>query len=219
MNLANKKQRIQQVLVYDGVRPEQVEEVVAGNVFAIAGVAAEVGETISTNPIEPFEAITHLFEPVVTKSIAPKRTADLPKIIEVLKQVGKEDPSLKIEINEETGESLIKWNGELHLEIIENRIKTERGLDIVMGPPIIVYRESASKSSQPSEGRSPNKHNSFFLTVEPLEEEIVKAISDKMLPSGRIKKKDKALDEILVGLGITREEAQQYRDIFNGCVF
>jgi elongation factor 2 len=220
LNLAEKKQKIQQVLVYDGIKPEQVEEISAGNVFAIAGVASEVGETISEKPIEPFEAITHLFEPVVTKSIATKKTADLPKLIEVLKQVGKEDPSLKIEINDETGESLISGMGELHLEIIENRIKTEKGLDIQMGPPIVVFRESVSKAtSQPAVGRSPNKHNDFFMTVEPLEDTISQAIADKVLPSGRIKKKDKTLDETLVGLGIARDEAQQYRNIYKGCVF
>ncbi|MFA4960619.1 MAG: elongation factor EF-2 [Candidatus Pacearchaeota archaeon] len=220
MNLARKKQRIQQVLVYDGIKPEQVEEISAGNVFAIAGIASEVGETISVNPIEPFEAITHLFEPVVTKSIAAKKTQDLPKLIEILRQVGKEDPSLKIEINDETGESLISGMGELHLEIIENRIKTEKGLDIQMGPPIVVFRESVAKANaQPAVGRSPNKHNDFFMTVEPLEDSISQAIADKLLPSGRIKKKDKTLDETLVGLGISRDEAQQYRDIYKGCVF
>jgi len=220
LNVAKKKQRIQQVLVYDGIRPEQVEEVYAGNVFAIAGVNADVGETISINPVEPFEAIKHIFEPVVTKSIAPKRTVDLPKIIEVLKQVGKEDPSLRIEINDETGESLISGMGELHLEIIENRIKTEKGLDIIMGPPIVVFRESVVKlAGEPSVGRSPNKHNDFFMLVEPLEDTVVNAIAEGKIPEGRIKKKDKTLDEALVSLGIPRDEAQQYRDIYRGSVF
>lgn len=219
LNLAQKRQRIQQVLVYDGIRPEQVEEVLPGNVFAIAGITGEVGETISNNPIEPFEAITHLFEPVVTKSIAPKKTQDLPKLIEVLRQVGKEDPSLRIEINDETGESLISGMGELHLEIIENRIKTEKKLEVQMGPPIVVFRETVAKASGLAEGRSPNKHNVFYLTVEPLEDVVVKAVNEKILPQGRMKKKDKTLDETFVKLGISREEAQQYRNIFRGNAF
>jgi elongation factor 2 len=109
--------------------------------------------------------------------------------------------------------------GELHLEIIENRIKSEKGLEITMGPPIIVYRESVAKVSDTAVGRSPNKHNDFFITVEPLEDEIVEAIADGTLPSGRIKKKDKALDETLVSLGISRDEAGQYRNIYKGSVF
>ncbi len=220
MNIAGRKVRAQQVSIYKGASRVQLDEVVAGNIVGIVGLKdIVVGETVSTNPIEPFEAISHLFEPVVTKSISAKRTADLPKLIEILRQVGKEDPSLRIEINEETGESLMSGMGELHLEIIENRIKTEKGLEVEMGPPIIVYREAVSKLSDVAEGRSPNKHNSFFLTVEPLEDVIVQAVADGNLPKGRIKKKDKALDETLVGLGISRDEAQQYRDIFSGNVF
>ena len=220
MNIAKTKVRAHQVSIYKGASRVQLNEVVAGNIVGIVGLKdVVVGETVSKNPIDPFEAISHLFEPVVTKSISAKRTADLPKLIEILRQVGKEDPSLRIEINEETGESLMSGMGELHLEIIENRIKTEKGLEVAMGPPIIVYRESVNKVSDIAVGRSPNKHNDFFITVEPLEDTIVEAIADGTLPSGRIKKKDKTLDETLVGLGIEREEAQQYRDIYKGSVF
>ena len=221
MNIAKTKVKAQQVSIYKGAQRVQLDEVVAGNIVGIVGLKdVVVGETISKNPIEPFEAISHLFEPVVTKSISAKKTADLPKLIEVLRQVGKEDPSLRIEINEETGESLISGMGELHLEIIENRIKTEKGLEVESGEPIVVFRESVAKSSgEPSVGRTPNKHNDFFLTVEPLEENIVNAIAEGVIPRGRIKKKDKTLDETLVGLGILRDEAQQYRDIYKGSVF
>ena len=221
MNIAKTKVKAQQVSIYKGAQRVQLDEVVAGNIVGIVGLKdVVVGETISKNPIEPFEAISHLFEPVVTKSISAKKTADLPKLIEVLRQVGKEDPSLRIEINEETGESLISGMGELHLEIIENRIKTEKGLEVESGEPIVVFRESVAKSSgEPSVGRTPNKHNDFFLTVEPLEENIVNAIAEGVIPRGRIKKKDKTLDETLVGLGILRDEAQQYRDIYKGSIF
>ena len=220
MNIAKHKVRVQQVSIYKGASRVQLDQVVAGNIVGIVGLRdVVVGETVSRNPIVPFEAISHLFEPVVTKSISAKRTADLPKLIEILRQVGKEDPSLRIEINEETGESLMSGMGELHLEIIENRIKTEKGLEVTMGPPIIVYRESVAKASDIAVGRTPNKHNDFFVTVEPLEDTVVEAIADGTLPSGRIKKKDKTLDEVLVGMGIAREEAQQYRDIYKGSVF
>jgi len=221
MNIAGRKVRSQQVSIYKGAARVQLDEVVAGNIVGIVGLTdVVVGETVSTNPIEPFEAISHLFEPVVTKSIHAKRTADLPKLIEVLRQIGKEDPSLRIEINEETGESLMSGMGELHLEIIENRIKSEKGLEIEMGPPIIVYRESVAKANtEPAVGRSPNKHNDFFVTVEPLEDNVIEAIAAGNLPIGRIKKKDKTLNESLVALGVSRDEAQQYRDIYKGSVF
>lgn len=220
MNIAGRQVRAQQVSIYKGANRVQIDEAQPGNIVGVVGLKdVFAGETVSKNPIEPFEAIQHIFKPVVTKSIAAKRTPDLPKLIEVLKQVGKEDPSIEVEINEETGESLLSGMGELHLEIIENRIKTEKGIDVVMGPPIVVFRESIAKLSDVAEGKSPNKHNLFFMTIEPLEEAVLNAIDDGTLPEGRLKKKDKKLDETFVSLGISRDEAQQYRSIFQGNAF
>jgi elongation factor 2 len=146
-NNAKKSYRVQQVLVYNGIKPEQMERVPAGNVLAITGLNIDVGETITVKPQTPFETIKHIFQPVITKSIEVVRSSDLPKLIEVLRRVGKEDPSIKIEINEETGENLLSGMGELHLEIIEGRIKNEKGLEVKMGNPIVVYRESVTGKS------------------------------------------------------------------------
>tara|TARA_B100000315_G_scaffold249140_1_gene279927 strand:- start:467 stop:1378 length:912 start_codon:yes stop_codon:yes gene_type:complete len=122
-----------------------------------------------------------------------------------------------MEINEQTGESLMSGMGELHLEIIENRIKTEKGLDVKTSPPIIVYRETVNKESDAFEGRSPNKHNSFFMKVEPLEENIYEAIQSGELPEGRIKKKSsKELAEVLSKLGWDGDTIKNIRDIYKG---
>ena len=219
LNLAKKKQRIQQVLVYDGVKPEQVDEVCAGNVLAIAGITGEAGETITIKEETPFEEMRHIFQPVITKAIEVEKSADLPKLIEVLRKVAKEDPSIKIEINEETGENLMSGMGELHLEIIENRIKTEKGVNVKSSNPIVVYRESVQKVSPLSEGRSPNKHNAFYLTVEPLEDNVTQAIDAGNISEGRVKKKDDKLWEALRAIGVSTEETRQYRDVFQGNVF
>ncbi len=220
MNLAKRRVKVQQVSVYKGAQRVQLDEVVAGNIVGIVGLKGVVaGETVSKSEIEPFEAIKHIFEPVVTKSISTKKTADLPKLIEVLKQVAKEDPSIHVEVNEDTGESLISGMGELHLEIIENRIKTEKGVEVETSPPIVVFRESVSKKSDEAEGRSPNKHNSFFLTIEPLEDNVEKAIENGDIPDGRIKKKDKTITEALLSAGLSHDEIREYRDIFMGNVF
>jgi len=174
------------------------------------------GETISSEPMEPFEAIKHVFEPVITKSIEAKKASDLAKLIEVLKQISKEDPSIKIEINEETGENLMHGMGELHLEIIENRIKSEKGLDVQTSPPIVVYRESVDKPGPEFEGKSPNKHNKFFISVEPLDKKYVDAMKENKLPESRIKKKDKSVVETLVGLGMDTKEAKRVRELYKG---
>ncbi len=220
MNLAKRKIRVQQVSVYKGAQRVIVNEVSAGNIVGIVGLKnVFVGETVSKSEIEPFESIKHMFEPVITKSIEAKKAADLPKLVEVLKQVGKEDPSIKIEINEQTGESLISGMGELHLEIIENRIKTEKGLDVKTSPPIVVYRESVGKESPSIEGRSPNKHNSFFISVEPLEENIYEAIKSGELPEIRIKKRNQEVNDKLSELGWSGDEIRNVKEIYKGNMF
>lgn len=217
LNGAKKSVRVQQVSIYKGAQRLQMDEVVAGNIVGISGLKGIFsGETVSSKEIEPFEAISHIFEPVVTKSIEAEKSADLPKLIEVLRKVSKEDPSIKIEINEETGENLLHGMGELHLEVIENRIKTEKGVNVKTSPPIVIYRESISKTSPETEGKSPNKHNKFYIIAEPLDENIAKAIKDGTLPEGRVKKNDKVLYEKLDAIGVPVKEGKKIRDICNG---
>jgi elongation factor 2 len=219
LNLAKKKQKVQQLFIYNGVKPEQIEELGPGNVLAISGVTGEAGETITLEPETAFEELKHIFEPVITKAIEVTKTADLPKLVEILKKVAKEDPSIKIEINEQTGESLMSGMGELHLEIIENRIRTEKGLDVKTSEPIIVYREGAGKESPSVEGRSPNKHNSFYLKVEPLEDKIYEAIKSGELREGRVKKKSDELAAVLSKLEWGGDEIRAVRDIYKGNMF
>jgi len=163
--------------------------------------------------------ITHIFDPVVTKAIEAKRPSDLPKLIEVLRMVGKEDPTIKVEINEETGEHLMHGMGELHLEVIENRIKTEKDVDVQTSSPIVVYRETITKPSQEAMGKTPNKHNLFFFKVEPLEDSISDAIKKGEIQEGRIKKKDLELRDKLVECGMNSKTALKLKDVYNGNLF
>lgn len=215
-----KKGRIQQVFISKGPQRTQIEEAVAGNIVGIAGIRdINVGETVSVHEITPFEDIQHIFEPVVTVAVEPTKPADLPKLVEILKIVGKEDPSLKITINEETGEFLISGMGELHLDVVTNRIKTEKSMDIRVSPPIVVYRESVTKLSPEVEGKSPNKHNKFYMTVEPLEESFSEAIANGDIHEGRAKKKDRELWDLYVSKGLTKDEAERVKDIYQGNLF
>ena len=219
LNLAKQKQRVQQVFIYDGIYPRQLESIPAGNVIAISGVVGQAGETVTLEPEQAFEELRHMFEPVVTKSIEPAKPMDLPKLVEVLRKVSKEDPSIKVQINEETGENLISGMGELHLEIIENRIKTEKNVDIKTSEPLVIYRETIQKPSKTFDGRSPNKHNVFYMMTEPLEEKVYQAIKAGEINQQRIKKKNEELWKRLNGCGISNEEARQYRQIYKNCVF
>ena len=220
MNLAKRKVRVQQVSVYKGAQRLVVDDVSPGNIIGIVGLKdVYAGETVSRGPIEPFEAIKHLFEPVITKSIEAIKAADLPRLVEVLKQVSKEDPSIKIEINDQTGESLMSGMGELHLEIIENRIKTEKNLNVKTSPPIVVYRETINKESPTIEGRSPNKHNSFYMKVEPLEDAVYQAIKRNELPEIKIKKRNEEVFNKLSELGWSGDMIRDVKEIYKGNIF
>jgi len=220
MNMAKKKTRVQNLYVYKGPTRIPIDKAVAGNIIGIAGLkGVYAGETVSSIEMEPFEALKHLFEPVVTKAVEAAKPSDLPKLIEVLKTVAKEDPSIQVEINEETGEHLLHGMGELHLEVIENRIRTKKGVDIKTSPPIVVYRETVLKRSPEVEGKSPNKHNKFYIVVEPLEDSISQGIKEGEIPEMRAKKKDMALLKALEARGMSSDDARKVRDIYKGNIF
>jgi elongation factor 2 len=219
LNDQKKSQRIQNVYMYVGIKNEPFDNVPAGNVLAIGGVDGYAGETITEEPDHAFDELKHIFEPVITKSIKVANTADLPKLVEVLRRVAKEDPSIKIEIHEETGENLMSGMGELHLEIIENRIVTEKGLKVITSAPIVVYRESITAKSPEMEGKSPNKHNKFYFIVEPLSEEIYTAIKSGEIQDTRVKKKDLNLRNKLVEYGMETKEADNVKAVYKGNIF
>ena len=211
-------ERVQNVGVYMGATRVNVDSVPAGNIVGITGLKnAFAGETVSTEDMHPFEGIIHVSEPVVTMAVEAKSMKDLPKVIEVLRQVAKEDPTLSVKIDEETGEHLLSGMGELHLEVITNRIK-DGGLDIETSPPIVVYRETVTDKFGPVEGKSPNKHNKFYISVEPLERSIYDAIVSGELKEGRRKDRSKDIRAKLVELGMDREEARRVIDIYRGNV-
>ncbi|VVC03685.1 Elongation factor 2 [Candidatus Bilamarchaeum dharawalense] len=209
--------KVQSVGIFMGPDRVTAEKVMAGNIGAVVGLKdVYVGETISLEPIEPFEQIKHYSEPVITKSIEVKEQKDLPKLIEALRSISKEDPTIKVQLAE-TGEHLISGNGELHLEIIEYKIVNEKKVPIITSPPIVVYREALLAKSPVVEGKSPNKHNKLKVTVEPLEPEVIQAIQDGVVKEGRPKGRE--VWEKFIELGMDREEAKSIYDIHNGSVF
>jgi len=210
--------KVQQVGVYMGPDRVSAEKVIAGNIGAVVGLKdIYVGETISSGPIEPFEQIKHYSEPVVTKSIEAKESKDLAKLIDVLRGISKEDPTLRVELNQETGEHLMSGMGELHLEIIEYKIQNEKKINIVTSPPLVVYNETISGKAGPVEGKSPNKHNRLKFMVEPLPEGLVKAMNDDEIPEGRPKGKE--LVEKFIEAGLPRDEAKKVYDVHNKNIF
>jgi elongation factor 2 len=197
--------------------PERVpvDEIPAGNIAAIVGVReVYAGETISTIKMKEFETFMTTVEPVMTVSVEPKSTKDLPKLIEVIRQITKEDPNVRATLNQETGEHLISGMGELHLEITQYRIEVDHKVPIEVGTPIVVYKETIAKKSPTLEGKSPNKHNKFKLRVEPLEEEVKQKLIEARL-QGKVREKDKEIVPKLRDIGFSRDEAKSAWAIHN----
>lgn len=222
MHKANMDVRTQQIYIYNGAKKEIVENVPAGNIVGVGGLkGAFPGETISlSKETQPFENLSHIFDPVITKAIEAKKPSDLPKLVEVLIQVSKEDPSVVVTLNQETGEHLLSGMGELHLEIIENRIIKEKKVEVKTSPPVVVYRETVTaRNPEAAEGKSPNKHNRLYFYVEPLDAEIVTKIKSGKIQEGRVKRKDLDFRQHFVDSGWDTKVADKVKDVYQGNVF
>ena len=211
------KNRVQSVGIYMGGEREEVEKVPAGNIAAVTGLKdAIAGSTVSSTEMTPFESIEHISEPVITKSVEAQSMDDLPKLIQTLQQVAKEDPTIQIEINEDTGEHLISGQGELHLEVIGQRIERNQGIPITTGEPIVVYREAPQTSSREVEGISPNRHNRFYITVEPLDEDIVETIK---MGEASMDMPELERREALQDAGLDKDTSQEVEHIHGTNIF
>ncbi len=218
MGAAKRANRLAQVGVFMGAERIEVDGLTAGNIAAVTGLKdAIVGSTVtSLVEMTPFESLKHYSEPVMTVAVEAKSMKDLPKLVEVLRQVGKEDPTVQVSINEETGEHLISGMGELHLEIITGRIKRDKGVDILTSPPIVVYRETVTGTAGPVEGKSPNRHNRFYIELEPMDPAIV-----KLIQQGEISMSQQAVErrDALVAAGMDKDEAKNLKAIEGSNMF
>jgi len=211
------KNRVQSVGIYMGGEREEVDRVPAGNIAAVTGLKdAIAGSTVSSVEMTPFESIDHISEPVITKSIEAKNMDDLPKLIETLRQVSKEDPTITIEINEDTGEHLISGQGELHLEVQTQRIERNQGIPVTTGEPIVVYRETPTADSREVEGVSPNRHNKFYMTIEQLGDEVLEQLR---LGEVSMDMPEQERREVLQEAGMDKDTSQDVENIIGRNIF
>ncbi len=209
---------IQQVALYMGPERVNIERVTAGNIVAIVGTKdVFAGETVSSEDNEPFESFKSSAEPVITVSIEAKKTADLPKLIDVINQITKEDPNIVASINQDTGEHLLSGMGELHLDVTRHRIEVDHKVPIQVGQPIVVYHETTRKESPSYWGKSPNKHNQFKIRVEPMPKEVAEKLAEADL-DGKIRKKDVDKMAKLEECGIASEDAKNTWWVHNKCI-
>ena len=212
---SKKEIAVQQVGVFMGPERVTVDEVPAGNIGCIVGLKEVfTGETLGSEEILPFESFKSNAEPVMTVSVEAKQTKDLPKLIEVIRQITKEDPNVVASLNQETGEHLISGMGELHLEVTQHRIEHDHGIPIIVSPPIVVYRETITAESNVLEGKSPNKHNKFKLMVEPMPQEQFEKLAEKKI-QGKIKPKDPTMIAQFEECGLGRDTSRKIWAVHN----
>jgi elongation factor 2 len=177
---SRQKGTIQQVYMSMAADRVIVDRVPAGNIAALSGLPSiHVGETIAEEGVEtqPFEGLKYVSDPVVTVAVEPEDVKDLPLFDKVMHKLTLEDPNLHFKINKESGEFLLSGMGELHLEVTAYRMQ-EAGLKVKISKPIVIYRETISRDYKgpPIMGKSPNKHNRLWVTLEKLSDEVIEAI-------------------------------------------
>jgi elongation factor G len=152
-SVSGKKERISRLLQMHANHREEIEEVKAGDIAAAVGLKyTRTGDTLcDENDAVMLERITFP-EPVIQIAIEPKTKADQDKLSDALVKLSDEDPTFKIKVDEETGQTLISGMGELHLEILIDRMKREFKVEANVGKPQVAYRETITKTVN-SEGR------------------------------------------------------------------
>jgi elongation factor G len=177
--LENKKERVGKILQMHANKREEVEVARAGDIVAITGLKfTTTGHTLCASNKPIIFDLMEFPETVISIAIEAKTTADEDKLYKTLAQLQIEDPSFKFLNNKETGQLLIYGMGELHLDIIVDRLLREFKVGVNVGSPQVAYRESiegaaiASKVYNQDVGGK-NQYGEVTLKVEPLEEQIV----------------------------------------------
>jgi len=150
----DKKERIGRLLQMHANKREEREEVFAGDIAAAIGLKhTKTGDTLSSKD-DPIVLESMSFpEPVIRVAIEPKTKADQDKLSEALAKLAEEDPTFRVFTDEETGQTIISGMGELHLEIIVDRLQREFTINANVGRPQVAYRETIRKAVEKIEGR------------------------------------------------------------------
>jgi len=171
---ANEKERIGRILRMHSNSREEVEEIFAGDIAATVGLkCTSTGHTLcdESRPIV-LEKITFP-EPVISISIEPKTKADQDKLAASLKKLSEEDPTFRVKQDSETGQTIVSGMGELHLEIIADRLKREFNVEANIGRPEVAYKETITQEAK-AEGKyirqsgGRGQYGHVWLRLEPL---------------------------------------------------
>ena len=208
----NHYDKIQRIAIFMGQRREQVERIPVGNIVAIEGLKKiKSGETIiDSNHIDgmvPFESVKYVTTPVITVSIEPEFLRDLDKMKELIENMLIEDPNLKFEINEETGEFLLSGMGPLHLEVTAHEIG-KRGVNVSTSEPRAVFKESCRYNSSSIKVVASDSKYILKLKVERLDNKTVRFFQN--IDYKTIKPFNKLKEVLKENTGLNDEEIEKF---------
>jgi len=206
--IKGKKERIGRIVQMHANNREEVEEICAGDIAACVGLKdVTTGETLcDPDNIVMLERMVFP-EPVIAQAVEPKTKADQEKMGIALQRLAAEDPSFRVKTDEESGQTIIAGMGELHLEIIVDRMKREFGVEANVGKPQVAYRETIRKSIDEAEGKfvrqsgGKGQYGHVVFKIEPNEAgkgfEFVDAIKGGVVPREYIPAVEKGVNEAL----------------------
>ncbi|MAA74386.1 MAG: elongation factor G [Salinisphaeraceae bacterium] len=206
--IENKKERIGRLLQMHSNTRQEIDEVRAGDIAAVVGLKnVTTGYTLCAMDSKVILERMEFPDPVISVAVEPKTKADQEKMGMALGKLAQEDPSFQVRTDEESGQTIISGMGELHLEIIVDRMKREFNVEANVGAPQVAYRETVRKQVEQegkfvrqSGGRGQYGH--VYLRIEPQEEagagyEFVNAISGGVVPKEYIGAVDKGVQEAM----------------------
>jgi elongation factor G len=206
-SVTGRTERVGRILMMHANSREEVDEVYAGDIAAGVGIKqTSTGDTLSA-PDAPvvLEAIT-FDDPVVHLSIEPKTKVDQEKLSIALQRLGEEDPTFQVRSDEETGQTVISGMGELHLEVIVDRLKREFKVEAAVGRPQVAYRETIRNTVEKIEGKfirqtgGSGQYGVVNIDLEPAPGEgfdFVNKIKGGSVPSEFIPAVEKGIEEAL----------------------
>ena len=204
---SNSKERVSRIVKMHANKREEVASIKAGDIAAIAGIKkAYTGDTLSEQKNGALLESISIPPAVISAAVEPKNKADYEKMALALKKMTQEDPSLQFSYDEETGQTVIKGMGELHLEVVVDRLRTEHKVEVVQGALQVAYKETIRKSSdveakfiKQSGGRGQYGH--VKMKFEPLERgkgfEFVNNIVGGSIPKEFIGPVQKGIEETM----------------------
>ncbi|VFR17257.1 Translation elongation factor G [plant metagenome] len=206
--IKGKKERIGRILQMHANNREEIKEVLAGDIAAVVGLKdVTTGETLCDVDNHIMLERMVFPEPVISQAVEPKTKADQEKMGLALSRLAAEDPSFRVRTDEESGQTIISGMGELHLEIIVDRMKREFNVEANVGKPQVAYRETIRKVCEEVEGKfvkqsgGRGQYGHVVLKVEPSEPgkgyEFVDAIKGGVVPREFIPAVDKGIQETL----------------------